>query len=111
MLNASNLSFALCPLLTDGAIEALLTAGTEAQAQRYVGSSYFSCLYGPDASCKLLVRDVKTVCSWSTTVRCLSTRATAGFDVFIVLLVVHVVPNIIADRFTTTEPALLFVEL
>ena len=29
MLNASNLSFALCPLLTDGAIEALLTAGSE----------------------------------------------------------------------------------
>ncbi|RQR44859.1 acyl-CoA dehydrogenase [Burkholderia sp. Bp9126] len=36
MLNAANLSFALCPLLTDGAIEALLTAGTEAQKQRYV---------------------------------------------------------------------------
>jgi 3-(methylthio)propanoyl-CoA dehydrogenase len=36
MLNASNLSFALCPLLTDGAIEALLTAGTEAQKQTYV---------------------------------------------------------------------------
>ncbi|EIM93691.1 acyl-CoA dehydrogenase domain-containing protein, partial [Paraburkholderia hospita] len=34
--NASNLSFALCPLLTDGAIEALLTAGTEAQKQTYV---------------------------------------------------------------------------
>ncbi|WP_322054254.1 acyl-CoA dehydrogenase [Paraburkholderia bannensis] len=36
MLNAANLSFALCPLLTDGAIEALLTAGTEDQKQRYV---------------------------------------------------------------------------
>jgi alkylation response protein AidB-like acyl-CoA dehydrogenase len=36
MLNASNLSFALCPLLTDGAIEALLTAGTETQKQTYV---------------------------------------------------------------------------
>ncbi|MDE1183613.1 acyl-CoA dehydrogenase [Paraburkholderia sp.] len=36
MLNASNLSFALCPLLTDGAIEALLTAGTEAQKQQFV---------------------------------------------------------------------------
>jgi alkylation response protein AidB-like acyl-CoA dehydrogenase len=36
MLNASNLSFALCPLLTDGAIEALLTAGSDAQKQRYV---------------------------------------------------------------------------
>jgi 3-(methylthio)propanoyl-CoA dehydrogenase len=36
MLNASNLSFALCPLLTDGAIEALLTAGTEVQKQTYV---------------------------------------------------------------------------
>ena len=35
MLNAANLSFALCPLLTDGAIEALLTAGTEAQKQAY----------------------------------------------------------------------------
>ncbi len=30
MLNAANLSFALCPLLTDGAIEALLTAGSDA---------------------------------------------------------------------------------
>ncbi|WP_246797083.1 acyl-CoA dehydrogenase [Burkholderia perseverans] len=36
MLNAANLSFALCPLLTDGAIEALLTAGTDAQKARYV---------------------------------------------------------------------------
>ncbi|HPU19153.1 MAG TPA: acyl-CoA dehydrogenase [Alicycliphilus sp.] len=29
ILHAANLSFALCPLLTDGAIEALLTAGSE----------------------------------------------------------------------------------
>jgi alkylation response protein AidB-like acyl-CoA dehydrogenase len=36
MLNAGNLSFALCPLLTDGAIEALMTAGTPEQQQRYV---------------------------------------------------------------------------
>ncbi|HEY3599533.1 MAG TPA: acyl-CoA dehydrogenase [Paraburkholderia sp.] len=36
MLNASNLSFALCPLLSDGAIEALLTAGSAAQKQTYV---------------------------------------------------------------------------
>ncbi|MEC5405244.1 acyl-CoA dehydrogenase [Paraburkholderia sp. MPAMCS5] len=36
MLNASNLSFALCPLLTDGAIEALLTAGSDAQKATYV---------------------------------------------------------------------------
>ncbi|MGA7814807.1 acyl-CoA dehydrogenase [Caballeronia sp.] len=36
MLNAANMSFALCPLLTDGAIEALLTAGTEEQKQLYV---------------------------------------------------------------------------
>lgn len=36
MLNAANMSFALCPLLTDGAIEALLTAGSEEQKQRYV---------------------------------------------------------------------------
>ncbi|HTJ92034.1 MAG TPA: acyl-CoA dehydrogenase [Pararobbsia sp.] len=36
MLNAANLSFALCPLLTDGAIEALMTAGTEAQKTLYV---------------------------------------------------------------------------
>ncbi|WP_321948788.1 acyl-CoA dehydrogenase [Paraburkholderia sp. J10-1] len=36
MLNAANLSFALCPLLTDGAIEALLTAGSEVQKQRFV---------------------------------------------------------------------------
>ena len=36
MLNSSNMSFALCPLLTDGAIEALLTAGTEAQRAAYI---------------------------------------------------------------------------
>ncbi|MFD1555559.1 acyl-CoA dehydrogenase [Paraburkholderia silviterrae] len=36
MLNAANLSFALCPLLSDGAIEALLTAGTEEQKKRFV---------------------------------------------------------------------------
>jgi len=36
MLNASNLSFALCPLLTDGAIEAILTAGSQAQRKLYV---------------------------------------------------------------------------
>jgi alkylation response protein AidB-like acyl-CoA dehydrogenase len=34
IINSANLSFALCPLLTDGAIEALLTAGSaEQQAQ------------------------------------------------------------------------------
>ena len=32
MINSANLSFALCPLLTDGAIEALLTAGTRRAA-------------------------------------------------------------------------------
>ena len=36
MLNAANLSFALCPLLTDGAIEALLTAGTDAQQALFI---------------------------------------------------------------------------
>ncbi|MBN9463086.1 MAG: acyl-CoA dehydrogenase [Burkholderiales bacterium] len=36
MLNAANLSFALCPLLTDGAIEALMVAGSHAQQQRFV---------------------------------------------------------------------------
>lgn len=36
MLNAANLSFALCPLLTDGAIEALLTAGTPEQQALYI---------------------------------------------------------------------------
>lgn len=36
MLSASNLSLALCPLLTDGAIEALLIAGSDAQKQRYL---------------------------------------------------------------------------
>jgi alkylation response protein AidB-like acyl-CoA dehydrogenase len=35
-LNAANLAFALCPLLTDGVIEALLTVGTDAQRARYV---------------------------------------------------------------------------
>jgi alkylation response protein AidB-like acyl-CoA dehydrogenase len=36
ILNAANLSFALCPLLTDGAIEALLTAGSDAQKATYI---------------------------------------------------------------------------
>ncbi len=37
MLNASNLSFALCPLLTNGAIEALLTAGSPELKERFIG--------------------------------------------------------------------------
>ncbi|WP_137896310.1 acyl-CoA dehydrogenase [Ramlibacter sp. 2FC] len=36
MLNSANLSFALCPLLTDGAIEALLTAGSEQLKASYL---------------------------------------------------------------------------
>jgi 3-(methylthio)propanoyl-CoA dehydrogenase len=36
VVQAANLSFALCPLLTDGAIEALLTAGTDAQKALYI---------------------------------------------------------------------------
>ncbi|MBL0091002.1 MAG: acyl-CoA dehydrogenase [Piscinibacter sp.] len=36
MLNSANLSFALCPLLTDGAIEALLTAGTPEQQTTFI---------------------------------------------------------------------------
>lgn len=37
-INAANLAFSLCPLLTDGVIEALLTVGTEAQRARFVPS-------------------------------------------------------------------------
>jgi alkylation response protein AidB-like acyl-CoA dehydrogenase len=36
ILNSANLSFALCPLLTDGAIEALLTAGSEELKATYL---------------------------------------------------------------------------
>ena len=36
MLNAANLAFALCPLLTDGAIEALMTAGSDALKNTYL---------------------------------------------------------------------------
>jgi alkylation response protein AidB-like acyl-CoA dehydrogenase len=36
MLNSANVSFALCPLLTDGAIEALLTAGGDALKATYL---------------------------------------------------------------------------
>ncbi len=36
IVQSANLSFALCPLLTDGAIEALLTAGSEEQKQAYI---------------------------------------------------------------------------
>ncbi len=36
MMQAANLSFALCPLLTDGAIEALLVAGSDDQKDTYL---------------------------------------------------------------------------
>jgi len=36
MVNSASLSFALCPLLTDGAVEALLTAGTPEQQATYL---------------------------------------------------------------------------
>jgi alkylation response protein AidB-like acyl-CoA dehydrogenase len=36
MLNSANMAFALCPLLTDGAIEALLTAGSEELKATYL---------------------------------------------------------------------------
>jgi len=36
MLNSANLSFALCPLLTDGATEALLTAGSDELKSTYL---------------------------------------------------------------------------
>ncbi|HEX4460581.1 MAG TPA: acyl-CoA dehydrogenase [Polyangia bacterium] len=38
MLNSACLSFALCPLLTDGAIEALMTAGSDAQKRTYLAN-------------------------------------------------------------------------
>ncbi|MFJ3055525.1 acyl-CoA dehydrogenase [Herbaspirillum sp. NPDC087042] len=38
MLNSANLSFALCPLLTDGTIEALMTAGTKQQQETYIAN-------------------------------------------------------------------------
>ena len=37
MLNAADMSFGLCPLLTDGAIEALLLTGSDAQKATYLG--------------------------------------------------------------------------
>jgi len=36
MLNSANMSFALCPLLTDGAIEALSKAGSDTQKDTYL---------------------------------------------------------------------------
>ncbi|MDP3707443.1 MAG: acyl-CoA dehydrogenase [Polaromonas sp.] len=36
MLNSANMSFALCPMLTDGTIEALLTAGSDALKAVYL---------------------------------------------------------------------------
>jgi len=36
MINSANMSFALCPLLTDGAIEALLTAGSDTLKATYL---------------------------------------------------------------------------
>lgn len=36
MLNAADMSFGLCPLLTDGAIDALLISGSDEQKKRYL---------------------------------------------------------------------------
>ena len=36
MINSANVSFALCPLLTDGAVEALLTAGSDEQKATFL---------------------------------------------------------------------------
>ena len=36
MINSANISFALCPLLSDGAIEALLTAGSDEQKAKFL---------------------------------------------------------------------------
>ena len=36
MLQSANMSFALCPLLTDGAVEALLTAGSDEQRSVFI---------------------------------------------------------------------------
>ncbi|ALT77912.1 acyl-CoA dehydrogenase [Paucibacter sp. KCTC 42545] len=36
MMNSASISFALCPLLTDGAIEALLTAGSDEQRNTFI---------------------------------------------------------------------------
>ena len=36
MINSANLAFALCPLLSDGAIEAILLTGTDAQREAYL---------------------------------------------------------------------------
>jgi 3-(methylthio)propanoyl-CoA dehydrogenase len=36
MVNSANMSFALCPLLTDGAVEALFTAGTPEQQALFI---------------------------------------------------------------------------
>ncbi|MEO5686167.1 MAG: acyl-CoA dehydrogenase [Burkholderiaceae bacterium] len=36
MINSANVSFALCPLLTDGAMEALLTAGSDKQKATFL---------------------------------------------------------------------------
>ena len=38
MLNSATLSFALCPLLPDGAIEALMTAGSQAQKDTFLAN-------------------------------------------------------------------------
>ena len=38
MINSANLSFALCPLLSDGAIEAILLTGTEQQRATYLAN-------------------------------------------------------------------------
>jgi alkylation response protein AidB-like acyl-CoA dehydrogenase len=36
MVNSASISFALCPLLTDGAIEAMITAGSHEQQAQYI---------------------------------------------------------------------------
>jgi len=46
MLNAADMSFGLCPLLTDGAIEALLLTGSDAQKATYLEPLIAGCWSG-----------------------------------------------------------------
>ena len=46
MLNAADMSFGLCPLLTDGAIEALLLTGSDAQKDTYLENLISGCWSG-----------------------------------------------------------------
>jgi alkylation response protein AidB-like acyl-CoA dehydrogenase len=80
MVNSANLSFALCPLLTDGAIEALLTAASQEMQERFVPNMISGewtgsmCLTEPQAGSDLAMVRARAVPEGDGTYRVFGTK-------------------------------------